>query len=158
MAVDFTEPLPPASDDAIEEVEHSLGLSLPADYRGFLAEHNGGYMEENFLPPGDASVRYFYSAGLNDSKYIDDLVSALHRLYLPDVDLSYQLRTGFLPVGEDEGGNLVCLKAVGEDSGSVWLWSHDAALDEDPFERLSESFGEFFSSLRPISALDLETG
>jgi hypothetical protein len=72
-----------------------------------------------------------------------------------DIDLDYRLRTGFLPIGEDEGGNRVCLKVAGEDYGAVWFWTHDAALDEDPFERLSDSFSDFFEALRPIEELDL---
>jgi len=38
----------------------------------------------------------------------------------------------------------------------VWFWTHDAAVDEDPFERLTDSFSEFFASLRPIEELDLD--
>jgi cell wall assembly regulator SMI1 len=156
MAVGFTEALPPAPGEAISELEARLGVSLPDDYRSFLREQNGGYLDDNFLPPeGDASARYLYSAGPNDHEHIDDLESAFHYLYLPDVDAEYRLRTGMLPVGEDEGGNRVCLKVAGEDYGSVWFWTHDATLDEDPFERLADSFSEFLEALRPIEELDL---
>jgi hypothetical protein len=155
LPVGFTEAMPPASGE-LAELEARLGVTLPDDYRNFLQEQNGGYLDENFLPPeANASVRYLYSAGPNDHEHIDDLESAFHSFYLPDVDLEYRLRTGMLPIGEDEGGNRICLRVSGEDRGSVWFWAHDAALGEDPFERLADGFGEFFEALRPIEELDL---
>jgi hypothetical protein len=157
MAVGFTQELPPASEDALAEFEARLGVSLPNGYRAFLRERNGGYLEDNFLPPdADASARYLYSAGPNQHEHIGDLESALHSLYLPDVDVDYRLRTGMLPIGEDDGGNQVCLKVAGEDRGSVWFWTHDAFANIDPFERVADSFEEFFERLRPIDELDLD--
>lgn len=50
MAVEFREPQPPATSEAVEGVEAGLGAVLPADYKAFLRQHNGGYLEGNFLP------------------------------------------------------------------------------------------------------------
>jgi hypothetical protein len=36
--------------------------------------------------------------------------------------------------------DVVCLKVLGEDRGSVWFWTHDAFANTDPFKRLADSF------------------
>jgi cell wall assembly regulator SMI1 len=155
VAVDFAQAQPPASPEQLAELEAALGAQLPEDFKQLLLERNGGWLNTNFLPSGNASLRCVYSAGPNEDEHLDDLHRAFHRLYLPYVDVEYRLRTGMLPVGEDEGGNLICLRVAGEAAGSVWFWEHDAALDEDPFQRLADSWSEFFEALRPIEEMDL---
>jgi SMI1-KNR4 cell-wall len=148
MAVGFERAFRRASPEQIESVEAELGVELPGDYRRFLERPGGGYLEANFLPPeADASVRYLYSAGPNDDDDIFDLVSA--------AAFYREIGRDYLPIGEDDGGNLVCLKVAGQDRGSVWFWTHDAFANTDPFTRLADSFEEFFERLRPIAELDL---
>jgi cell wall assembly regulator SMI1 len=156
MAVGFVQGFPPASADEIERVESELGVELPGDYRAFLQRQNGGDLEENFLPPeADASARYLYSAGPNDDDDIDDLVTAA-TFYSPDSPADPEIDPAYLPIGEDDGGNVVCLKVRGDDRGAVYFWAHDAFEGTDPFERLADSFGEFFEALRPIEELELD--
>jgi hypothetical protein len=148
--VRFTASRPPAAPEAIAELEASLGVELPEDYKSLLKERNGGWLEPNSFPSElGASLRCLFSAGPNDDEDLDDLLQAFHELYLPYIDVEYRLRTGMLPIGEDEGGNRVCVRVAGEDYGSVWFWQHDALLDEDPFTRLSDGFGDFFEALQP---------
>jgi cell wall assembly regulator SMI1 len=145
MAVGFERAFPGASTEQIESVEAELGLELPEGYRRFLARHDGGHLEGNFLPPeADASARYLYSAGPNDDEDILDLVSAA------------TVHPDYLAVGEDDGGNVICLKVRGEDCGAAYFWTHDAFANTDPFTRLAGSFEEFFERLRPIDELDLD--
>jgi hypothetical protein len=149
MAVGFERALPGASPEQIEWVEAELGVELPDDYRRFLARTGGGYLETNFLPPeADASARYLYSPGPNDDEHIFDLVSAA--AFYTEIGRDY------LPIGEDEGDNVICLKVRGEDRGAAYIWAHDAFANIDPFERLADSFEEFFERLRPIDELDLD--
>jgi hypothetical protein len=157
VAVGFEHGFPPASPEEIERVEAELGIELPDDYRRFLQErHNGGDLEENFLPPeADASVRYLYSAGPNDDDDIFDLVSAAS-FYSPDSPADPEIDPDYLPTGEDDGGNVVCLKVRGDDRGAVYFWAHDAFEGTDPFKRLADGFDEFFEALRPIEQLDLD--
>lgn len=68
----------------------------------------------------------------------------------PEIDPEY------LPIGEDDSGNVVCLKVRGDDRGAVYFWTHDAFEGTDPFKRLADSFDEFFEALRPIEELDLD--
>src|SRR5688572_2987530 len=60
----------PISDADLAMVEHRLGLALPADYRQFLLEHNGGVpkrTEFRYVNKKGVQrrcwVRYFYPVG-----------------------------------------------------------------------------------------------
>lgn len=155
MAVGFEDPFPAATPEQIDQVEAVLDVRLPEDYRRFLQRHNGGDLKENFLPPeADASARYLYSAGPNDDEFIYDLVSAA-TFYSPDSPSDPEIDPQYLPIGEDDGGNVICLKVRGEDRGAVYFWSHDAFANTDPLKRLTDSFEDFFEALRPIEELDL---
>lgn len=156
MAVEFYEAQPPATAEAIEGVESALGITLAADYEAFLCEHNGGYLEPNFLPPeGDASLHYLYSAGPNDDEDLDDLEQAAW-FFSPEGDSDPDIPAGYLPIGGNEGGDIICLKVEGDDAGAVYFWTHDTAVGDDPLERLGDSFGTFISALRPADELDID--
>jgi SMI1 / KNR4 family (SUKH-1) len=156
MAVGFQRALPGASKAEIERVEEELGIELPDDYRRFLERTGGGYLEDNFLAPeAEANVRYLYSPGPNDEEHIFDLLSAAE-FYSPASPSDPSIDPDYLPTGEDDGDNVICLKVRGEDSGAVYLWAHDAFANTDPFERVADSFGDFFERLRPIDELDLD--
>jgi hypothetical protein len=125
VTIGFDRSAPPASPEAIRGVESRLGVALPDDYKAFLRQQNGGKPEQNFLEGGDdiggAAVRYFYSAGSNEDEYVDDLESIASLYRGPE----HQLNLGFLPIGEDDFGNLTCLKVGGEDYGAVYIWDHE---------------------------------
>ncbi len=147
MPVGFTEALPPADAEAVKRTEAALGVEIPREYVAFLGEQNGGYLDENVLPPGDdASVEYLYSAGPNDDPYVSSLEEQA-RSYSPETDP--RIRTGFLPIGEDGGGNIICLRAAGEDYSAVYFWTHDAAENDDAYERIADSWTDFWDALRP---------
>lgn len=157
MAVGFSRSQGPAHPGAIEQVESRLGIELPQDYRRFLQTTNGGVPKSNFLPPeANASARYLYSAGPNDDEYLEDLESIAH-LYSADGEVDDETLPGFLPIGEDDGSNLVCLKVTGEDYGAVYFWSHEMSEPEQAYTRIADSFEEFFDRLRPDSEMDRTT-
>jgi cell wall assembly regulator SMI1 len=155
LTIDFDRPAPPASPEAIAGVEARLGVALPGDYKAFLEQQNGGKPRQNLLEGGDdiggAAVRYFYSAGSNDDEYVDDLESAASLYRGPE----HQLDPSFLPIGEDDFGNLTCLKVGGEDYGAVYIWDHEEADKDEAYTRVTDSFNEFFKRLRAKEELDL---
>lgn len=124
MTIGFDRPAPPASPEAIRGVESRLGVALPDDCKAFR-QQNGRKPEQNFLEGGDdigvSAVRYFYSAGSNEDEYVDDHESIASLYRGPE----HQLNLGFLPIGEDDFGNLTCLKVGGEDYGAVYIWDHE---------------------------------
>ena len=149
MAVAFDEPAPPASAEAIEHVERRLDVVLPEDYKRFLRRQNGGYLEPNAHEQGGGvSVRYLYGAGPTGDEHLDDLESVA-RLYSPEGEADDELAPGFLPIGEDDGGNLICLKVAGEDYGAVYFWEHEVLPEGDAYARIADSFEAFFDGLRP---------
>lgn len=155
MTVGFEQSFVGASSEVIERVEAGLGITLSGDYREFLRGQNGGYLEDNFLPPNaDLSVRYLYSAGPNDDDDIFDLESAAE-FYRSRSPSKPQISSDYLPIGENSFDDVLCLKIRGEDSGAVYLWNHDALANTNPFERVADGFGGLFAALRPGSELDL---
>ncbi len=147
MPVGFTRALPPADAEAVKRTEAALGVEIPREYVAFLGEQNGGYLDENVLAPGDdVSVEYLYSAGPNDDPYVSSLEEQA-RLYSPETDP--RIRTGFLPIGENGLGDIICLRVAGEDCGAVYLWAHDAAENDDAYERVADSWTDFWDALRP---------
>jgi cell wall assembly regulator SMI1 len=149
MPVPFEVAAPPASEEALRQVEQHLGIELPDDHRGFLAEHNGGYLEPNAHPnPVGASVRLLYSAGPADVEELDDLES-MAELYSPEGEADDELLPGFLPIGEDDGGNLILLDVKGDSPGSVHFWEHEMTPPEEAYTRLNDNFSEFWEALAP---------
>lgn len=153
MTIGFDQAGPPATIEAIEACERRLGVSLPPDYRSFLQEQNGGDPEPNSFE-GAVAVRWFLSVGPVPIEGLEEL-EAIAYAYSPEGDADYELPSEFLPVGEDDFGNLICLNVGGDDSGAVYFWSHDTFVDENPFTRLTDSFAAFFEALRPQAELDL---
>jgi hypothetical protein len=123
MAVGWDRPAPPADEAAIARVERELGFELPADYREFLRRQNGGKPEPNSYNRR-VGVRYLYSAGPNDDEYVDDLEEAAMRSWAdPMTDPPEDpMDRSLLPIGEEDLGNVICLKVGSEDYGAVYFW------------------------------------
>ncbi len=149
--MNFEDPAPPASGEAIAEVESALDVRFPENYRRFLGHQNGGYLEPNVLP-GDlgASVRCLYSAGETPVEGLEDLVSVA-QLYGPEGEADDELRAGLLPIGEDEGGNLICLDVDGDDPGSVYFWEHEIEPQNEAYTRLADDVDALIAAPEPRS-------
>jgi hypothetical protein len=137
------EPPPPATAEQVEAAEAELGGPLPEEHRRFLLQHNGGYVEPNVFADRFA-VHQFFSAGESGDDDVRDLVE-VRREHDVDGDPTLAIPERCLPFAMDEGGNLYCFDRESDDS--VVLWHHDAAEDEDPFEPVAASFGEFWDGL-----------
>ncbi|MGQ2910780.1 SMI1/KNR4 family protein [Aeromicrobium sp.] len=125
------------------------GQDLPADYRDWMLERNGGVLSESAHLPGDVSgvsVRAFLtvddSAGRGGYDFADFLRSYEGRY--PE---------GFLPVAVDASSNLILLDTGYEQPGSVWFWDHEGEADEDEPPRtdnivkIADTFTEFLDRL-----------
>jgi len=139
--------MPPADSAQIEEVEDRLGVTLPGDYKDLLMRNNGGYLQGNTLTPGsDYSIRQLFSAGVVDDPDVEDLESQA-TFYHEHAD--FPIPADLLPIGEDEGGNVICLKTSEDDNGAIYFWTHDAPADDDGLTRIADSFSQFFERLQP---------
>ena len=159
MAVGWDRPAPPAEEAAIARVERELGIELPVDYREFLGRQNGGEPESNFFPAGDGfgHVRYLYSAGPTEVEDVDDLEEAARRAWSdPKTDPPENpMDRSLLPIGEEDLGNIICLRVSGDERGAVYFRDHEVPESPEAYTRLADSFGEYFEGLRPRAERDV---
>jgi hypothetical protein len=121
----------PAPAGALDAAEESLGVTLPDEYRAFLAEHDGVRLEDNRLEP-----RRTPTGGA------DGLYAARELRRAKD------LPRNLLPIGEAGGGDKIALAL---DGGGVYQWEHETG---DVVE-LARSFRTWFDALVPLTDEDL---
>lgn len=122
----------PLTETELARFEAKLGRRLPADYRAFLLEHNGGKPSAVFLTvPGfeDTMVHVFCGIGTRV-----DLEKRMR-------DLEDDLPSGWIPIGFDPGGNVY----LANPSGAVFYF--DDHNSKKSF-RIAGSFSAFLSVLR----------
>ena len=114
----------------IANLERKLGHKLPIDYERFLLEYNGGNPQpdchdvqntEGTRIGSFIGIEWFYGVAGGSGK-IKEVYS---------IEWNYSVLLGripenFLPIGEDAGGNQICISLYGEDKGSIWYWDHEA--------------------------------
>lgn len=141
MTVGYLRQEPPAPPERVAELEQRLRRPLPAAYRRYLTENDGGRLDDNH----DAVQSVF---GVGE---VPDWANLWKKL---DV---YRGRVPewLLPVANDEYGNLFCLSLRASDEGSVWFWDHEEEADEgeppaeDNLTFKAETWPRFLASLRP---------
>ncbi len=132
------------SDEEVAAVEGIIGQSLPSDYAEFYRKYGGCMMWESGMFPVELN------SGEIQHKYMDffygwappsprDLIWA-YTNYTDDWGVPKHL----LPIGADEGNNLVCLAISGESRGCVYHW----LSDEKILTHVANSFDEFMAVLQ----------
>jgi hypothetical protein len=136
--IELKEPRPPAPAEALAETEQrlaSLGRPLPASYRAFLAEQDGG-----------RPVRNTFTFEQQDREQSSRVAAFLGVLPAPDGDLAGaagrlgDIPPGLLPIAGDEFGNYVCIDVRDGGDGPVLFWDHEEGFDdgEPDFSNLHE--------------------
>lgn len=108
---------PPARLELIHRLETRIGRPLPASYREYLLEQDGGRLALN-----TEVVKTVF--GLGD---VPDWANLWKKLGTYD----NRVPSWLLPVAQDEYGNLFAVSLRDRDSGSVWFWDHEEEADED---------------------------
>jgi hypothetical protein len=141
----------PCTERGLLAFERRVGHELPADYRAFLLEHNGGVPEATVV----------------ETKGVNSLVRRLQGLHkgpswarLDKLLETYDGRVpeGLLPIGTDPFGNLYCLGVAGRFRPKVLFWDHEREADEgepprrDNLTLVGPSFSAFMRKLRPAPA------
>lgn len=117
-------------DTAIASMEKELGFALPADYRTFLSQYNGGrpvpecftFLDEDG-PYNDSLVDWFLSVGVDDPSDFFDYYS----MYVE----GERVPPNMLPIAHDPFGNLILLSRSGDDAGAIYFWDHENEGDAD---------------------------
>ena len=147
-------PLPTEQD--VFELDQQLGRPIPFDYRDFLLKHNGGSpTPECFHIRGNRAgdigiINWFYGLTSDEDYDIREAVLTLRE----------RIPAHFLPIGDDPGGNQLCISLAGEDAGTVYFWDHENEVDEGEVPGyqnvyfVASSFGALLSSLFEYPELD----
>ena len=152
MSLLIRRPAAPITDEHLDEVEAHFELTLPADYRAFLLETNGGrpvndrFTYQGRSGPKPAELLGLYGvgrAGLVDGSF-NDLVGA-------NLDRPSGLPPGCLFVGEGETSlnyGKVVLACAGDAAGKVF-YRPDTDDDKPTLYDVADSFAAFLDGLKP---------
>ena len=145
--VHLTKQAPAVSRGEIEAFEKRQGISLPDAYKTFLLTTNGGEpTPDRLIISGwrgkSTCVSRFF--GLSEGGHYD-LEKSLSGVedYVP---------TGFVPIAEDSGGNLLCLGIKDTHAGKVFFWDHEQPQGDDPrnLREVANSIDELLDKLIPM--------
>ncbi len=137
----------PTTDADVRDFEAQVGR-LPADYRAFLLEHNGGRPEPEVFTISDVE-------GCSSVDWLLCLVDDPYWASLPQHQAMFEGRVPpeLLVFGSDPGGNQIALGLTAEHAG-VWFWDHEnEEMDEDQpptwdnLTRVAPSFDAFLDRL-----------
>lgn len=136
---------PEITENNLWRFEQHIGAELPADYRAFLLELNGGRTARSHR------VFAMELTGHRDETTLD----ALHSLDDPDEDHDLAARQLYaredlpanaLRIGDDAFGSALVLILAGKHHGEVWMLDQ---VDGHVW-KLAGSFAEFMAGLRPL--------
>lgn len=149
----------PLNERDLKAIESAAGAKLPSGYRRFLAIYGAVAFSEPVYFRLNSPFPLAYSK--NNRGIISELfgklnpefpkakgIGVLHRFRL----LRESLGDSLLPIGDNGGGDILCLRIRGKTSGSVYLWDHEnrggnrGGSEEDCYP-VSSSFEEWIESL-----------
>ena len=154
MSLLIRRPAAPITEQHLDEVEAHFELTLPADYRAFLLDTNGGlpvndrFTYQGRSGPKQAELLGLYSVGrdgLVDGSF-NDLVGV-------NLERPRGLPAGCLFIGEGETSlnfGKVVLACAGEDAGKVF-YRPDTDDDKPTLYDVADSFAAFLDRLKPES-------
>lgn len=142
--IDMTKTYGSASAMDLAEFEQRRGISLPEPYRIFLSQQNGGLpnLGEFDVPGwGESVANSFYGLCIGGVHDIERAIESFRGAIPADV----------IPIGNDPGGNQICLGVKGERFGKVYFWDHNDWDDDGkpglPIQ-ISSSLDIFFNSCK----------
>ena len=142
--------VPPASESEVVEFEKNSGIQLPRSYRGYLLSSNGGQpcseVGFNVDKGGECVMLGCLYSLCNDESEVD--LDAVYE------ELKDDLSAGFLPIGEDPGGNLLLLSTQGDDSDAIHFWDRIGFLAKRLGKRqfrIANDIEEFLASLHAVA-------
>ncbi len=138
-------------EDQLARFEARIGRVLPADYRAFLLQHNGGRpVPADFVISAEGGTdTLHHTYGLHDGPSSFSLLDA-YETYLGRVP------PALLPIADDPGGNQICLGIDGEHRGAVFFWDHEREADGgelpsfDNVTPVAPSFAAFLAALHRV--------
>jgi hypothetical protein len=138
---------------SLQELERLFSGELPADFKNFLTDSNGGKPETN----------EFYVPALKLSSGVNHFLSA-EEILAKKESMKERFLDEAWPIAYAEGGNYVCLVS-GKNAG-VYYWEHENEAEEGfpatvkNMSKVADTFSDFFNSLRKfdITKIKLKSG
>jgi hypothetical protein len=133
----------------LHSFEASLGFRLPADYRKFLIEFNGGKPDPEFFwiieNQDGTGVQQFYGLHDGPEPFSIDTYAGENRYGIP---------YGLLVIGDDGVGNYMCIGINEDNFGKVFFLDHEVHPFHDlnsmeGVKKIADSFDEFLGLLHP---------
>lgn len=134
----------------IQRFERVSGFPLPDRYKNYLLSSNGGQPDNEVcfvLPENGEEVMLGVLFGMSDE---DENALSLEAVYS---DSKTDIPTGFVPIGEDPGGNKLFLATSVDNSEGIYFWDCLGFLAKRAGKRLffvARNIDEFLNSLQPI--------
>jgi hypothetical protein len=142
----------PLTREQVMDLEKKLGCTFPPEYRDFLFTTNVGTFSapaRHGRGPGAPGVSVLFGVcGEEDG----DLL-AQREIY------EGRIPAGYLAVGSDGGGNLICLRYS---DGTVYFWDHEGeasgvdAPTMTNMHKIAGTFTEFIAGIEEIPHSELE--
>jgi hypothetical protein len=147
----------PVDDARLDTLQRDLGASIPAAYRAFLLNSNGGeptldhYPIHGMVDNPFGEIRMFL--GVDAREEYDDLEVTRSQL-------SDRLPAELLAIGYSSGGDMICLSLRPSDYGEVFFWDSHAESDPASWSRsgytnvyfVAKDFETFIASLSTYEA------
>ena len=141
MRVTGFEPAGSAEPQHLEGAEVLLGIAFPASYKALMREFSGADGDAEFPVPGSEhpmGIGHWLSLSPWSELSIWTCLATWSEHELP---------SRLIPVGEDGGGNLICLDYRRSPDPTVTLWFHELN-GEDALWEITANFDAFLRSLR----------
>jgi cell wall assembly regulator SMI1 len=138
------------TESTIAEFERQFGITLPHDYKAFMLQNNGGTPEEDWAfdfidittnTKTGSDIQSFFVI-YNEETYRDDDLRKSYRI----LQENGEVPAGILPIGDDPGGNLICISVSDKNYGEVFFCDHELEYPETGYMVMSviaKSFTEF---------------
>lgn len=132
-------------------IEDLFGHPLPAKYKQFLLQNNGGRCEPcifDFYENGRQTlgeIDWFLAVNDGGTKIHNDLKEYI---YTYKIEQGHRIPKDFLPIAHDSGGNLVCISCDSSEYGSVYFWDHEMEGTGKSTHLIAANLDIFLSKLK----------
>lgn len=132
-------------DSQLDELEKTLGNTLPRFYREFLKNTNGGRPKHEK-----------FSFTTKDGTHENDNVHFFYSLYSGKIEnlrkkidiFKDRIPENTLPVASDHFGNQILLRMGTQPDGPVYFWDHELELEGGETTQIAPSLESFMANLK----------
>lgn len=141
----------PINDKAISDFELIIKALLPKEYKSFIIQTNGGFPKPDIFIIND-----FQGTSIIDIFYgFSDGISYPHLDLIKNyIDTRLDIPKNVIPIGEDPGGNYICMSLSEDNYGKIYFWDHEVPNEDengkptyDNMYLIAEGFNVFIDNL-----------